>query len=272
MIEKDYYENEAFWAEEVFTENKEETIRLNRISELLPKDIVNLLDVGCGNGAFMKFLETNNFQRNMTGLERSKVAIKNKTCSAEIIEGSADALNFKNESFDTLLSLEVIEHLPFSVYEKTLEELQRVSSKYVIISVPYKEKERLIECNYCYCQFSPYFHLRSFNEKKMKKLLAEYSLVKMEKIGPYKEYYIWDNFKKYWYTKIKGNKTPMPCHSSCPQCGFNDNRNNEIININYTELKNNKSRRNKILEIIRKMTPQRTNYRWICGVYLKNKK
>jgi len=267
MREKDYYENEAFWTEDVFTANKEEVERLNKISELLPHDVENLLDVGTGNGVFLKFLENNDSQINKTGLERSKVAIKNKVCKSRIEEGTADDLRFPDKSFDLITSLEVIEHLPFSVYEKTLDEFQRVSSKYIVISVPYNETTRLIECNYCSCKFSPFFHLRTFDEEKMTNLFSEFKLKKLTKIGAYTDYFFWNNLKGLWYKKIKGNKTPMPPHAECPQCGFNDKTNKGKIEINYLESRSEESKTNSYLEKIRSFTPKLTNYRWICGVY-----
>lgn len=267
MNEKEYYENKAFWTEEAFTENKEEVIRLKTITELLPDDVKNLLDVGCGNGIFLKYLEKKSLEMNMTGLERSKVAIENKVCTSEILEGSADEINFKDQSFDIITSLEVIEHLPFSVYEKTLQEFERVSSKYIVISVPYNEKNRLIECNYCACKFSPFFHLRSFDENKMNNLFKNFKAIKVVKIAPYKEYFVWDGLKNFWYSSIKGNKLPMPKHSICPQCGFNDKLNRDLIEVNYTEFKPATTKRNSMLSKIRSLTPKRTNYRWICGVY-----
>jgi len=50
--------------------------------------------------------------------------------------GSVLELPFADNSFDLILCAEVLEHLPFSEFEKALGELRRVSKKYVILSLP----------------------------------------------------------------------------------------------------------------------------------------
>lgn len=47
-------------------------------------------------------------------------------------------LPFKNKEFDTVAAFEVLEHLPFEDFNKALNELNRVSKKYVILSLPYR--------------------------------------------------------------------------------------------------------------------------------------
>lgn len=45
-------------------------------------------------------------------------------------------LPFKNAEFDVSMACQVLEHLPFEDFENSLTELGRVSSKYVVISLP----------------------------------------------------------------------------------------------------------------------------------------
>lgn len=47
------------------------------------------------------------------------------------------SLSFKDNSFDTILAFEILEHIPFNDFKKALKELHRVSSDKVIFSVPY---------------------------------------------------------------------------------------------------------------------------------------
>lgn len=46
-------------------------------------------------------------------------------------------LPFDNKSFDLVMACQVLEHLPWDDLSKALKELERVSSKYAIISLPY---------------------------------------------------------------------------------------------------------------------------------------
>lgn len=47
-------------------------------------------------------------------------------------------LPFENDSFSVVTAFEVLEHLPFSEFEKALSEIKRVSSRHIVISLPYR--------------------------------------------------------------------------------------------------------------------------------------
>jgi DNA-directed RNA polymerase subunit RPC12/RpoP len=161
-----------------------------------------------------------------------------------------------------VLALEVIEHLPFEVYEKTLNELQRLSAKHIIITVPHQEKDRLIRCKYCGGSYSPYFHLREFDRKKMENLFEGFSLIKSSLINKYRSYFIWDFLRKTWYIKIKKADPDPPVHSACPHCGFHLKRKiDEDFQI--------PSKINKIKTSMRSFTPFRYSYSWIACLYQK---
>jgi ubiquinone/menaquinone biosynthesis C-methylase UbiE len=52
------------------------------------------------------------------------------------VVGSVLELPFNDNSFDLILCSEVLEHLPFFNFKQALGELERVSKKYVILSLP----------------------------------------------------------------------------------------------------------------------------------------
>ena len=45
--------------------------------------------------------------------------------------------HFRKNEFDTILCAEVLEHIPFKYFEKSLEELSNVAKNYVILSLPH---------------------------------------------------------------------------------------------------------------------------------------
>lgn len=264
MNEREYYENESLWTEERFLNNDQELNRFKNIHSLIPAATNSILDVGCGNGAFLKYLEDNGPNIKKAGFERSQTAIANKVCKSEIITGSSDRIDYPDNSFDVVLALEVIEHLPFRIYESTIKELQRIASKHIIISVPYRERQRLIKCPYCGCSFSPYFHLRSFNEKIIKALFNGFVSTQILYINRYRDYYVWDYLKNIWYSKIKGIEKQVPVNSVCPHCGYC-----EMERETQFSQKMHQNKINKIKSRIRLLTPYRNTSTWLACIYKK---
>lgn len=265
MNEEEYYNNQAFWGEETYLKNKTELNRFQIVSSLIPKETKTLLDVGCGNGAFIKYLENNNLAIKSLGYERSEVAIAHKLCKSGIIKGSVNQIDFKENSFDTVVALEVIEHLPYQIFENSIKEIQRIAKNHIIISVPFKEKSRLIKCPYCGCMFSPYFHIRDFNDIKMKNLFDDFTLIHKTYINKYRKYFLWDKLKDLWFIKLKKEIPELPNHSSCPQCAFRPNNNN------LDERKETVNGGKKIFKQgLKLLTPYTISYTWIACVYKRN--
>lgn len=74
----------------------------------------SLLEIGSGSGYLMTFLEAEYPKGTFTGIEydeRLIPVIKSKVQRAKIIQGNAEEIFFENETFDIIVSLQVIEHL-----------------------------------------------------------------------------------------------------------------------------------------------------------------
>jgi SAM-dependent methyltransferase len=260
MNEKDYYENEAFWTEERFLKNQDELVRFKAIQSIIPSSVASLLDVGCGNGAFIRHLEENASNISLKGFERSSMAIKMKICKSNIVKGIAEDIIFQENSFDLVTALEVIEHLPYKIYEKALVELQRISKEFIIISVPYKENERLIQCSYCGSRFSPFYHMREFDKKKMIDLFDRFELIHTELVLEKRKYFIWDFFKNIWYLNDHINKI----NYTCPQCGFTLDTKHSMSTPTASS-----SKYTNVKTFLKKLTPYKSSYHWIVCLYKK---
>ncbi len=104
------------------------------ISELIDNNS-KVLDVGCGDGALMKYLNENK-TNNIRGLEISKEGVQN--CLSKgltVIEGNAenDLKQFPNHSFDFVILSQTLQ--AFLNPETVLSELMRVGRK-TIITIP----------------------------------------------------------------------------------------------------------------------------------------
>lgn len=96
------------------------------INKLLDVNSKTLLDIGCREVFSYNKLKD---KYEVTLADRYP---KNKLIKKEDIQN----LSFKDKSFDTVLCLEVLEHVPNPI--KAIFELKRVTKKQLIISVPYE--------------------------------------------------------------------------------------------------------------------------------------
>ena len=94
-----------------------------------------VLDLGCGDGLFLKMLREKGVAGK--GLDISKIAIEKcgkNNLDAMQFDFAANKLPLDKGEFPTVVALDVLEHLYEP--EKLLEEIYRVSGKYLILSVP----------------------------------------------------------------------------------------------------------------------------------------
>jgi len=95
------------------------------ITELKPESI---LEVGIGNKTLNNYLKQHRLSVTACDYE--------ETLNPDVI---ADVRNlpFKDNEFDVVCAFQIIEHIPWKDVPKALAELQRVSKKNVIFSIPY---------------------------------------------------------------------------------------------------------------------------------------
>ncbi len=99
----------------------------------------NCLDIGCGNGSLIKYLRKLDIEA--YGIEISKYALEvaDKELKPYIKYGDITKIPYKDESFDLVLSFDVLEHIERSKLKKSLEESIRVSKKWILHKIYTKE-------------------------------------------------------------------------------------------------------------------------------------
>lgn len=137
-----------------FTEKYEKTNMISRyliknflstVTSLFPPDARTALDVGCGPGfstdQLSKSFEPGKFFA--SDMDEDHVRLHRETYpNIPVQVESIYHLDRKNSEFDIVFALEVFEHLEEP--ERALVELDRVSSKYVMISVPNEPVWRIL--------------------------------------------------------------------------------------------------------------------------------
>lgn len=197
-----------------------EAERINQILKRVPSK-GSILEVGCGDGRLLNRINAD-FKIGVDFSIKPLIHIKNMVFAA-----NASNLPFSNNSFDVLICSEVLEHLDNTTYNKTLDELLRVSSRYILISVPYKENlnKRTAKCKKCNRFFNVSLHYRAFDEAIFENLFPESNIILIEKFG-YRNIFPY-NFDK--LKRITGNYF-IKKEIICPHCGIKDpcKRNNLI--------------------------------------------
>ena len=96
----------------------------------------NLLDAGCGEGVVLeKIALPQNRLAVGLDLDRSRIELaRDSHLTIPFLQGNLHNLPFLDECFDTILALEVLEHVGNP--DQALLELHRVVSEYLLVSVP----------------------------------------------------------------------------------------------------------------------------------------
>lgn len=253
MHESDFY-NE-YYEKHHALERKLTIVEEDRIKatiDLIPEDVNSLLEVGCGDGRIINRLQGK--YEKICGLDISHKALKH--VKTPKVQGSLEELPFLDNSFDILICCEVLEHLPFPVYKKAIKEMERVSKKYILISVPNRENldSRMIKCPKCGCSSHIWKHLRSFNEEKLKTLFNDFEIQKTK--NHLAEQFIFvDTFLK--IKRCLNINQRFPEMAVCPQCGFSPE---------YEEGKS-ANLKEEGESILRKVVPIKKAGGWIMALY-----
>lgn len=112
---------------------------------LKSKKIKSVVDIGCGEGFGMEQLYKNHIGNSYVGLDSSSVALKTAKKihpQFKYVKGSIYNSPFRDKQFDLVMCSEVLEHLTYP--DKAILELQRISKKYILISVPFEPWFRIM--------------------------------------------------------------------------------------------------------------------------------
>ena len=100
---------------------------INRMVRKIPSNNKKALEIGCGTGRWCKLLSEQGFK--VTGIDiQSETIQQNKRLIGEcnFYEMSADELGLEDNAFDLVLSITVLQHMPYTTQEKIFKEIYRV--------------------------------------------------------------------------------------------------------------------------------------------------
>jgi ubiquinone/menaquinone biosynthesis C-methylase UbiE len=208
---KDAVEFDYFEENRGATAHDERRVHEYIISEV-PKNVITILDVGCGKGWVAKhFLPKGPIVLSLD-VSTSNPGKAIETYSSENHSGiAADSfhLPFVDNSLDVVIASEIIEH----VVDPTefIKELFRVVKKKgrLLVTTPYKEKLIYYLCVHCNKKTPANSHIHSFDEVKLKSYYNGEDLEKFEyetfgnKLLIFLRTYVILQFFPFWLWKIK---------------------------------------------------------------------
>jgi hypothetical protein len=99
-----------------------------QLATVLDSNPESVVEIGVGDGVFGRYLEE------IARVDYASVDVA-EDLKPDII-GSVTKMPIPDDSYDVACCFQVLEHLPFDVFETALKELVRISRRRVIISVP----------------------------------------------------------------------------------------------------------------------------------------
>ena len=96
-----------------------------------------VLDVGCGEGVLLAGLRRLFLEKTIVGVDVDPVELRTAVAQASFARftvADAVALPFRDNQFDLVMAMEVLEHL--SAADCALQELNRVCKRFCLLSVP----------------------------------------------------------------------------------------------------------------------------------------
>ena len=142
----------------------------------------NILDIGCGTGAFLNTMKTGGWK--ITGLEPDETArVKAKTLYGIEPQPSINIFNLSENSYDAITMWHVLEHV--HQLHEYIEQLKNVLTKQgkIFIAVPNYTSYDAQHYGQFWAAYDVPRHLYHFSPASMKKLVEEHGLT-IKKIKP----------------------------------------------------------------------------------------
>lgn len=147
--------------------------RIEHALGLIDPAAASVLDVGVGPGAMLNYLQLSGRYRHVSGIDirrYSKLILLDEATDYRLMD--VTAMDFPDRSFDTVICMEVLEHLTDDALQQALAQLRRVYRRQLIMSVPFEEPEPL-----------PAYHHQRFDRDRLRRLFPGAEIHRLQRPG-----------------------------------------------------------------------------------------
>lgn len=187
--------------------------RAEAIRSSIPAGVERILDCGCGDGRVGNAIRS---EYRVMGCDIAPLSLKR--CGFPAVRSFTQYLPFADDAFDLVISSEVLEHILPDDYERSCREIDRVVTRWIIVTVPYRENLDAARqcCPHCHTIFHDAWHLRSFDERRLEASFPNFE--------PRQWYYLGGKqrtdmeLRRRLRNKLRGYPRLWP-ERQCPMCG-----------------------------------------------------
>jgi hypothetical protein len=120
---------------------------------------VNILDVGGGQGSIKYFLDPDEYNINVLDLNKDAIeGVQDSRITA--LQGDGCSMPFNDNSFDIVVSVDSLEHVPATKKRAYCLEMKRVAQSYVILHCPADSLDGHFQGTTCDAKFQQWYHNR----------------------------------------------------------------------------------------------------------------
>jgi len=130
------------------------------------KDCKTVLDIGCGPNSPLQYCRNIEYSIGVEPFLPYLNESKKKKIHTKYLNKKVEQLDFPENSFDAVIMIEVLEHLPKKTGEEMLKKLERWAGKKIIISTP-----------------NGFLHQRSLDENPLQEHLSGWSITDFKILG-----------------------------------------------------------------------------------------
>lgn len=157
-----------------------EQLRISDLMQLTPRG-ESLLEIGARDCYITRKLTA--LYPHVTALDLTRPEIDEPGITP--VQGDVTALDFTDGAFDTVFCTEVLEHIPPQKLEQACREIERVTSRYAVIGVPYRQDLRAnrTRCAHCGKVNPTTGHLNRFDRKTLIALFPDMEICALRLVG-----------------------------------------------------------------------------------------